>query len=60
MRIIIIISVFLITACSSDTKLKKKDENPKVKIHIPNFNADSAYHYIQKQVDLFFCEFFRS
>ena len=51
MRIIIIISAFLITACSSDTKLKKKDENPKVKIQVPNFNADSAYHYIQKQVD---------
>ena len=45
----ILIIAFLV-ACSSETpKQQKQAEKPKVEV--PTFNSDSAYHYIQTQVD---------
>ena len=51
-NIISIVLLFLY-GCGSEpqTKVKQIPKKPKVKIEVPTFNADSAYHYIQKQVD---------
>ena len=39
----------LLLACSNVPEAKK-NSNPKVKIEVPRFNADSAYYFIEKQV----------
>ena len=45
-----IVIITLLVACSSETpKQQKQAEKPKVEV--PTFNSDSAYHYIQTQVD---------
>lgn len=41
--------LLLVGACSSDAPKKEKSIKPKVEV--PNFNADSAYHFVQTQVD---------
>tara|TARA_E500000331_G_scaffold357537_1_gene419594 strand:+ start:2284 stop:3270 length:987 start_codon:yes stop_codon:yes gene_type:complete len=47
-----LLSLLLIVACTSKNQQEKKvPKKVHVKINIPEFNADSAYHYIQKQVD---------
>lgn len=53
---VFIVLVLLITlaACKSgDTKKddKKGDEPSKAEIFVPDFNSDSAYYYVQRQVD---------
>jgi hypothetical protein len=51
--ILFYLSLIFIVACSSEPQQTKKAtaRKPKPKVEIPTFNADSAYHYIQKQVD---------
>ncbi len=45
-------SIFCILLCSCSNKSEQKNKTiPKVKIEIPKFNADSAYYFIEKQVD---------
>ena len=52
MRAVLIISTLFIFACSPKSKQKNEAVSKlKVKIEVPTFNADSAYFYIQKQVD---------
>ena len=49
---IFLVGVVLIAACTSEPQQKTKTTTKaKTKIQVPAFNADSAYHYIQKQVD---------
>ena len=50
---IISIALLFLCACGSEpqTKVKQIPKKTKVKIEVPNFNEDSAYYYIQKQVD---------
>ena len=52
MRAVLIISTLFIFACSNEPKQKTETVSKlKVKIEVPTFNADSAYSYIQKQVN---------
>ena len=45
-----ILIIALVASCSNEApKETKQVEKPKVEV--PSFNADSAYHYIQTQVD---------
>ena len=50
-----IISVFLLFLCACNSEpiqdVKHTPTKPKVKIEVPKFNADSAYSYVQQQVD---------
>ena len=50
---IISIALLFLCACGSEpqTKVKQIPKKTKVKIEVPSFNEDSAYYYIQKQVD---------
>lgn len=48
-QIVPILALALLTACGTDTPKKEKVVKPQVEV--PTFNADSAYHYIQTQVD---------
>ncbi len=47
--IILLFCLFLLFACSNEPPLKKK-EPLKTKITVPEFNADSAYYFVEKQV----------
>ena len=51
-KIISVVLLFL-CACTSEPKqnVQQTPKKPKVKIEIPKFNADSAYYYVQQQVD---------
>ncbi len=51
-RILLIIAIVFLFACREDKKPVpvKKTEEPKKAVR-PNFNADSAYNFVQKQVD---------
>ena len=40
-----------IFACSTENHQKTKPNKTKVKIEVPTFNADSAYYFIEKQVN---------
>ena len=47
-----LISIILLASCSNDKKTNfSRGENIKTKISIPNFNSDSSYYFIKKQVD---------
>ena len=49
---IFILCLIVVGACSTEPQQKTKPvTKPKVKIEVPTFNSDSAYSYIQKQVD---------
>ena len=49
---IFILCLIILSACTSEPQQKKSTpKKPKVKIEVPVFNADSAYQYIQTQVD---------
>ena len=49
---IFIFCIIILSACTSEPHQKKNTpKKPKVKIEVPVFNADSAYQYIQTQVD---------
>ena len=50
---ILTLLLLILCACSAENQkeLKQTPKKPKVKIEVPDFNADSAYYYIQKQVD---------
>ena len=50
-KILSIILLFL-TSCSTETKeqINSSSKKSKLKTHVPDFNSDSAYHYIEKQV----------
>jgi len=50
--LIIILSLFLIVSCGNDEKKvqKVKRVSEVKKVSVPNFNADSAYKYIEEQV----------
>ena len=49
---LLLISIILLASCSNDkTTNVSKGENIKTKISIPNFNSDSSYSFIKKQVD---------
>jgi len=43
--------VILISSCTSEPQQKTTPKKPKAKIKVPIFNSDSAYSYIQKQVN---------
>ncbi|MFC1731003.1 M28 family peptidase [candidate division KSB1 bacterium] len=51
-KTIIFVLMIFITACKRDRKPEQTDQEHKkeIKLHIPDFNADSAYAYIEKQV----------
>ena len=51
--IIFLVALIFLHACSSEPQheVNPLPKKPQVKIEVPTFNADSAYHYIQKQVD---------
>ena len=47
-----IFCIIILSACTSEPQQKNSTpKKPKVKIEVPVFNADSAYQYIQTQVD---------
>jgi Zn-dependent M28 family amino/carboxypeptidase len=47
-----LISIILLASCSNDKKTNfSRGENIKTKISIPNFNSDSSYYFVKKQVD---------
>ena len=47
-----LISIILLASCSNNkTTNVSKGENIKTKISIPNFNSDSSYYFVKKQVD---------
>lgn len=51
-HLIFILFLIALSACSNEPQQKINSvTTSKVKIEVPVFNADSAYHYIQKQVD---------
>mgnify|MGYP001385679599 CR=1 FL=1 len=47
---ILLIFCCLLFNCSNEQNSNDKDA-PKVKIEVPKFNADSAYYYVEKQVE---------
>jgi len=52
--IIFLILIFLLFSCAEDSSSKKtesKKSNAETKIKIPEFNADSAYQFVKKQVE---------
>jgi Zn-dependent M28 family amino/carboxypeptidase len=51
-KVIFLLAVIFVFACGDDKKptSNQKVEAPKKAVR-PNFNADTAYHFIQKQVD---------
>ena len=49
--IILLISFLFLVACSSDSKKERSIKTDKSKIEVPIFNADSAYYFIEKQVN---------
>ena len=50
-RALLLISTLLIIGCSTENQKRNKTNlKPKVKIIVPNFNADSAYSFVAKQV----------
>ncbi len=53
-KLLVIIFALSIVSCSPGKKKKKEQRDPyasKAGIFVPTFNKDSAYHYVQKQVD---------
>ena len=50
---IFLVALLLLYACSTEPQqeVKQVPKKPKVKIEVPTFNPDSAYYFIQKQVD---------
>ena len=49
----LLLAILILSSCSTEPQQKTKTtpKKPKAKIEVPTFNADSAYSYIQKQVD---------
>lgn len=47
-NLLLLCSVFFFTACAGQTK---SDEKPANVIFVPTFSGDSAYQFVQKQVD---------
>lgn len=50
-RILILFVVIVFAACSRDGQKTTEPETPAKIVNVPVFNADSAYYFIQKQVD---------
>ena len=46
---VFVISCALFIGCSNEQN-RKNEAVTKVKVKIPEFNADSAYHFVEKQV----------
>ena len=51
--ILILTIILFLFSCKSEktTNVVEKVKKQKVKVVTPKFNADSAYHFIKKQVD---------
>jgi hypothetical protein len=49
-KVLLIVLVGLVTACGGEKEQKKMPEAPLKVVNIPQFDADSAYHFIQTQV----------
>lgn len=47
----LVLAVFFITSCSSDSNQKNTKKVEKPALVVPEFNADTAYQFIQTQVD---------
>jgi hypothetical protein len=47
---LVLFSLFLL-GCASDREQKKTPETPAKVVAVPEFNADSAYYFVKKQVD---------
>jgi len=45
------ISTLLLMSCGRDREQKKTPDNPPKVVAVPDFNADSAYLFVKKQVD---------
>jgi len=45
-----IVVILFISSCSTEPQQKTKPKEPKAKIEVPTFNADSAYYFVEKQV----------
>jgi Zn-dependent M28 family amino/carboxypeptidase len=41
----------MVVSCQSTSNKKSQKNTPKIIVELPSFNSDSAYNYIQKQVD---------
>ncbi|ELR72223.1 Aminopeptidase Y (Arg, Lys, Leu preference) [Fulvivirga imtechensis AK7] len=53
-RSLLLLFVFLTISCGDDKKKEVTQEEPQVEkvVNVPNFNPDSAYHFIKTQVDM--------
>lgn len=49
--IVVLATTLFLLSCSVDKKKQTKAEQPVRAIEVPEFNADSAYAFVQKQVD---------
>ena len=49
-RILVLVVIAGLTGCGKDTQKTSSTEPAKV-VNVPAFNADSAYYFVQKQVD---------
>ena len=43
--------LILVFACNSSDKVNTEDDKPARVVNVPDFNADSAYAFVQEQVD---------
>lgn len=51
-NVLIIIFLFFISiSCNNTTENKKETSQKKEKVTVPDFNSDTAYYYVKKQVD---------
>ena len=51
-RPFLIASLLLLASCGTDREKKQaaREEQPAINVDVPPFNADSAYHFVQRQV----------
>ena len=50
--VVLLSAMLILSSCSTEPQQKTKTtpKKPKAKIEVPNFNADSAYYFVEKQV----------
>ncbi|MBT3571019.1 MAG: hypothetical protein HN498_01495, partial [Flavobacteriales bacterium] len=50
--VVLLLAMLILSSCSTEPQQKTKTtpKKPKAKIEVPNFNADSAYYFVEKQV----------
>lgn len=50
-KIIVLLMISLLWSCSSDQKNESQQDLAQEEVFVPNFNADSAYSFVQQQVN---------